>query len=278
MGAARRRKDRGRRRARRAVLLCLLAGMMVAAGNLGYRGVAELAERRRGDQFYTRLASVVISSTHAAGHAPTPSPTPAAPLPVLPATTPAPRRSQMDFGALRESCPDAVGWLRLADSVIDYPVVQGVDNDFYLRHLADGTENEAGSIMLDQANAGDFSDSVSILHGHHMRSGAMFGDLEEYAQEAYFRAHPVFELFTPQGDYEAWVFAAYTVDGYSYDYPTGFADAEEFAAFVRVAVEATPYETGVSVTSGDRILLLSTCAYSYEGARFVVLGKLVEVL
>ena len=86
------------------------------------------------------------------------------------------------------------------------------------------------------------------------------------------------ELFTPQGDYEAWVFAAYTVDGYSYDYPTGFADAEEFAAFVRVAVEATPYETGVSVTSGDRILLLSTCAYSYEGARFVVLGKLVEVL
>ena len=88
----------------------------------------------------------------------------------------------------------------------------------------------------------------------------------------------MFELFTPQGDYEAWVFAAYTVDGYSYDYPTGFADAEEFAAFVRVAVEATPYETGVSVTSGDRILLLSTCAYSYEGARFVVLGKLVEVL
>ena len=136
----------------------------------------------------------------------------------------------------------------------------------------------AGSIMLDQANAGDFSDAVSILHGHHMRSGAMFGDLEEYAQEAYFRAHPVFELFTPQGDYEAWVFAAYTVDGYSYGYPTGFADAAGFEAFVREAVEATPYETGVSVAPGDRILLLSTCAYSYEGARFVVLGKLVEVL
>ena len=152
--------------------------------------------------------------------------------------------------------------------------MQGEDNDFYLTHLADGTPNSSGSIMLDRANAGDFSDTVSILHGHHMRSGSMFGDLDAYEDEAFYRAHPTIRLCTPAGDCDVAVFAAYTVDGYAFGYPTSFADEASFDAFVRRAVSATGYETGVEVAWGDRILLLSTCAYAYDGARFVVLGKI----
>ena len=163
-----------------------------------------------------------------------------------------------------------------ADSVIDYPVVLGQDNDFYLHHLPDGTANGAGSIMMDAANSGDFGEAVNILHGHHMRNGSMFGRLEAYKREAYYRAHPVMRLYTPAGDCDVAVFAACTVNGYTFGYPTSFEDEAAFAQFVRKAVSATAYETDVTVAYGDRILLLSTCAYAYSGARFVVMGKIEE--
>ena len=183
----------------------------------------------------------------------------------------------MDFQALRRRYGDVVGWLRLADSPVDYPVVQGRDNAYYLDHLPDGTPNAAGSIMMDQANSPDFADQVTILHGHHMASGAMFGSLEEYAREDYYRRHPTMELFTPQGDYRVRVFAAYTVDGASFAYPTGFGGEREFSEFIRRAQAATPYDTGVTPGSADRLLLLSTCAYDYRNARFVVLSRLEPV-
>lgn len=195
-----------------------------------------------------------------------------------PARTPEPtpfvNRSEINFPALWQTCPDVVGWLRLEDSVIDYPIVHGGDNDFYLHHLPDGSANAAGSIMMDQANSGDFGDDVNILHGHHMRSGTMFGGLEAYKREDYYRAHPVLRLYTPAGDYDVKIFAAYTVNGYTFGYPTSFEDETAFAQFVRKAVSATAYETDGTVEYGDSILLLSTCAYAYTGARFVVMGKI----
>ncbi|MGN0746003.1 MAG: class B sortase, partial [Aristaeellaceae bacterium] len=193
-----------------------------------------------------------------------------------PEPTATPRQSAMDFAALWQTCPDVVGWIRLEDSGIDYPVAQGEDNDYYLHHLADGTENKSGTIMMDVANASDFSDTVTILHGHHMRGGTMFGHLADYKKESYYQAHPVLKLFTPAGDYDVAVFAACTVNGYTFGYPVSFADETEFDNFVRKAVSSTPYETGVSVRYGDRLLVLSTCAYSFEGARYVVMGKLLE--
>lgn len=193
-----------------------------------------------------------------------------------PAPTPFVNYSEIDFPTIWQTCPDVVGWIRLNDSVIDYPVVLGEDNDFYLHHLPDGTANKAGSIMMDQANSGGFTEAVNILHGHHMRSGSMFGRLADYKQEEYYKAHPTIRLYTPAGDYDVAVFAAYTVNGYTFGYPTSFEDEAAFTQFVRKAVSATPYETGVELQYGDRILLLSTCAYSYTGARFVVMGKIIE--
>lgn len=193
-----------------------------------------------------------------------------------PSPTPFINRSEIDFPSIWQTCPDVVGWIRLADSVIDYPVVLGQDNDFYLHHLPDGTANGAGSIMMDAANSGDFGEAVNILHGHHMRNGSMFGRLEAYKREAYYRAHPVMRLYTPAGDCDVAVFAACTVNGYTFGYPTSFEDEAAFAQFVRKAVSATAYETDVTVAYGDRILLLSTCAYAYSGARFVVMGKIEE--
>lgn len=194
----------------------------------------------------------------------------------VPEPTPFVNRSEIDFPTLWQTCPDVVGWIRIEDTVIDYPIVLGEDNDFYLEHLPDGTSNKAGSIMMDQANSGKFLEAVNILHGHHMRNDTMFGRLDDYAKEKFYQAHAVIQLFTPAGDYDVAVFAACTVNGYTFGYPTFFEDEAAFMQFIRKAVSATPYETEIEVEYGDRILLLSTCAYSYSGARYVVMGKILE--
>lgn len=183
--------------------------------------------------------------------------------------------SKVDFDSIWRTCPDAVGWIELEDSAIDYPVVQGDDNEFYLHHLADGTPNETGSIMMDSVNAADFSDTVTILHGHHMRSGAMFGNIVYYDDEEYYKKHSYIKLYTPSGDYDVAVFAAFSVNGYTFRYPTSFADEGEFNRFIRKALSATPYKTDIEVGYGERILMLSTCTYSFEGERYIVLGKIM---
>ena len=184
--------------------------------------------------------------------------------------------SALDFDALRLTGPDIVGWVSIEGTVINYPVVQGEDNRFYLSHLPDGTPNSAGSIMMDVANTDLFTDDVTILHGHHMRSGAMFGDLEEYEREAYYLEHPMMRLYTPRGDYDVAIFAAYSVDGSTFAYPTAFSGQEGFDEFIARARSRTPYQTDVEVAYGDHLLMLSTCAYAYEYERFLVVGKILD--
>lgn len=184
--------------------------------------------------------------------------------------------SEVDFDALRVTCPDIVGWIEIPGTVIDYPIVQGEDNAFYLKHLPDGTANVNGSIMMDQVNSPVFADDVTILHGHHMRSGAMFGDLNEYEREAYYLEHPMMRLYTPAGDYDVAIFAAYSVDGATFAYPTVFSGREGFEAFLHRARTRSYFQTDVEVAYGDRILMLSTCAYAYENERFLVVGKILE--
>lgn len=299
-------------RLRRRLLILLLALCLGGAACLGYMGIAELMERRQGNAYYARLAEAAhpvealvfgssseaapesvqeeavavetsvteaIHSTASAQKLDAASPVtihepePSKPSVAEVASTAKPS-SAMDFNALRESCPDAVGWIRVEGGGIDHPIVQGSDNDFYLKHLPDGSANALGSIMMDQANDPGFGDMLTILHGHHMRSGAMFGSLTDYRQEKYYRSHPTIRLFTPAGDCDAEIFAACTVNGYSFGYPTSFEDEAAFDQFVRKAVSATPYETGVDVQFGDQILLLSTCSYEYSGARYIVMARL----
>ena len=273
----------GRRRFRRFLLVVLLLACLAGAGYLGYMGFAELRERQQGEEFYANLAASVgngAADGNADGNMIGVSPDAAGlryETGLIPSgqTGHADNVSEIDFQTIWQTCPDVVGWLRIDDSGVDYPIVLGEDNDFYLHHLPDGTENAAGSIMMDEANSGLFQETVNIIHGHHMRNGSMFGNLDDYGDEEYYRAHSVLRLYTPAGDYDVAVFAAYTVNGYTFGYPTSFDDEAAFDQFIRKAISATPYETGVDVAYGDRILMLSTCAYSYNGARYVVMGKIL---
>ena len=258
----------GKRRARKCIAALVLIVCMGAAIYMGYMAAVELLERKAGTDYYAELAD----DFEQAG-----------------ATTELMREeglaeytgefrngTEIDFAALWETCPDVVGWIRIDGTVIDYPVVLGTDNQYYLSHLPNGAANSAGSIMMDVACEGDFSSMVTILHGHHMRSGAMFGDLDEYAKSEYFAEHPTMRLMTPDGDFDVAIFAGYYVNGYTYEYRTGFSDAAAFDAYVEDAVTRSAFRADVDVKYGDRIVMLSTCAYVSEEARFVVLGKIIE--
>ena len=86
----------------------------------------------------------------------------------------------IDFQAKREIFPSIIGWIQSEGTVINYPIVQGANNEFYLHHLPDGVPHPWGAIFLDYRNSGDFSDASNLIYGHNMRSGDMFGSLKQY--------------------------------------------------------------------------------------------------
>lgn len=245
-----------------ALVICL-----AVAGWSGYMGISELLERKSGTDYYAELAA----SVHAGAAEPTAAPT----------ETPAPELSALveptlDFDALRVEFPDLVGWIRIDDTSIDYPVVQGIDNDFYLTHLPNKEKNSSGSIMMDVACDPAFESAVTILHGHHMRSGAMFGDLDLYLEDGYFEAHPVIHLSTPGMNCDVEIFCVTIVDGRSYGYETSFEDEQAFAAFLEELTRDNAIDAEYEIEFGDRLLMLSTCDYSYEDARLLVVGKIMD--
>ena len=107
----------------------------------------------------------------------------------------------VDFAALESINSDCVAWIRIDGTAIDYPVVQGYDNSFYLKHLFDGEWNGAGCIFLDSRVEPDLSDRHSVLYGHHMKNGTMFSDIAKYKDQTYYENHATGMILTPSKNY-----------------------------------------------------------------------------
>ncbi len=183
----------------------------------------------------------------------------------------------VDFDALFADCPDVVGWLYCPDTPINYPVVQAGDNDYYLRRLLDGTWNSSGSIFMDYRCAADFSDWNSIFYGHNMKNDAMFGTLQDYKKQEYYDAHPVLYLLTPAQDYKIELIGGYTTPGTAED-TYGLPDTQEGRdMLIAKAQQQSTFQTETEVNGDDRLITLSTCAYDYDLARYVLVGVLEEL-
>lgn len=269
-----------REKRRRTCLVLLLINCLFGAALLFLLGYYELKDRKAGEDFYKTEVHALMATP-----AILPEPTQAQETEpseetALPQPSDEPAREQLgqsekDFAAMQAEWPDVKGWVKIDDTRIDYPVVQGEDNIYYLNHLPNKTRNAAGAIMMDMSNQGDFSDMITILHGHHMKSGNMFGDLDLYLEEAYYLAHPTVKLYTPKGDCTAEIFAVCHVDATKFQYPISFADAADFDAFVQDCIDKTPFDTGIVPQYGDQLLMLSTCAYVlYDDARLLVIARI----
>lgn len=186
-------------------------------------------------------------------------------------------RVVVDLDALQAISDQGVGWIMSDDKSINYPVMQGTDNDYYLNHLVDGTVNRNGSIFMDHRNDPQLGDRNTFIYGHNMRDGAMFASLSLYSTQSYREAHPELLLFTPDGSFSLQVFAGCVVPGNSDLYQLSYHDDEAFVSYIEKVRVLSDFSSDVQVRAEDRIATLSTCSYSYEDARYLLFCKLVPM-
>lgn len=264
----------------RAILISILIGLMLAVFLFaGWKLYTISHEYRVAQRSYNKLSDQFVSDA-------TPAPLPSLPQggsqggsqngqqPVAPVLAD-PSPISVDFDALLAKNPDVKGWLYCADTVINYPVVQAADNDYYLHRLYDRSYNGSGSIFIDYRCDGSFQSRIAILYGHHMNDGSMFASLVNYRKQEYYDAHPVMYLNTPDGNYLVELFSGFITAADSAVYVFGFESDEAYAAYLAKMQAFSDFESEIAPTIDDRIVVLSTCTYEYNDARYVVFGRLV---
>ena len=184
---------------------------------------------------------------------------------------------EIDFVSLKEINEDVVGWLYLPDTVINYPVVQGEDNSYYLKHLVDGSYNANGSLFVDYHNKMDFSDDNTLIYGHHMDSGKMFATLVKYKNQEFYDAHPVAYFLTEEKDYKIEIFSGYVTTHDSDSYLLMAGSREQTIEWMKEMFHNADFFADVTITPEDHIVTFSTCDYEFHDARYVVHGRLVEI-
>ncbi|MEA4813272.1 MAG: class B sortase [Anaerolineaceae bacterium] len=184
----------------------------------------------------------------------------------------------VDFERLKAINPDAIGWIFSENTTINYPLVQGRDNIYYLNHLVNNEYNKLGSIFIDYRNKPDFGDEHTFIFGHNMNDGSMFYDLEKYKDPAYFEKHPFIYILTKQTFYRIEVFAGYVTNPQNIgELYFNFASPEAKERYVSEGKLRSNFHADITVGEKDKIVSLFTCDYSTEDARFIVLGKLVPL-
>ena len=187
-------------------------------------------------------------------------------------------KPQLGHGSvvLGELSDDAVAWLTIDNTSIDYPVMQGRNNDEYINKDPFGEFSLSGSIFLDSRNRADFSDPYSILYGHHMEHGAMFGSLDDFIKQEYFDQHRTGTLITTSGqDYTIRLFAACKADATEktvFDPPD--STNEELLQYLKQ--HAAVFEPQ-GVDAHSRILAMTTCQSAESIERMIVFGILTPV-
>ncbi len=183
----------------------------------------------------------------------------------------------VDFERLQGDNPQVVAWLYCPGTAIDYPVIQGVDNEFYLHHSYTGAEDQSGAIFVDSQCSPGFTDSNSIIYGHSMKDGSMFGGLEAWEDQDYFDSHPVIWLLTPQENYKVRLFSGYTTSAYSNTYTIFRGPGSDFSAYLAECLAQSDFITEDRPSDDSRCVVLSTCAYDFDEARYVLHGRLEQV-
>ena len=188
-----------------------------------------------------------------------------------------------EYKTLYEKNKKLIGWLKIDDTNIDYPVMQTNNNEYYLDHNFNQEYDKNGSLFLD-CECSIYPRSTNlIIYGHHMKSGSMFGNLQKYAKESYGKEHAIiqFDSIYEKATYQVmYVFRSqvYNENDIVFKYYR-FIEAnskEEFDSYMKEMAALSLYDTGVTAEYGDSLLTLSTCDHSQEDGRFVVVAKRIQ--
>ena len=170
---------------------------------------------------------------------------------------------------LQAKYPDVVGWLTVPGTSIDYPFVWRDDNDYYLRRDLNGDDATAGTLFLDMRCEPDFSSQNTIIYGHHMKNGSMFGTLKAFADKEFFEANKHGTIYLPRETLTLEFFAYLVVshrDAEIYSIEPG----EDYLDYVK---QNARHFRDVALTGEDNLVTLSSCSYEFNNARMVLLAR-----
>lgn len=184
----------------------------------------------------------------------------------------------IDFDALLAKNEDTVGWIQFREpSVINYPIMQAEDNDYYLKRTFERKVNSSGSIFMDCDNNKEFTDENTFIYGHNMKNGSMFGKLRKYREKEFWEENPYFYIYTPDKRVRKYqIFSCYVVDAEADSYIKFYDTEEMYEEYLAMITGRSIYDTEVEVSPADQIVSLSTCTSRADDERFLVHAKLIK--
>ena len=182
----------------------------------------------------------------------------------------------VDFASLQAINPDIVAWLRIP-GVLEYPVVRGKDNSYYLNHTVQKTYNIAGSIFLDAKSDRNFHDFYTVIMGHHMQGRKMFGDIDLYTDVSFFEKNTTGTLYVEGRILKLETVAILKADAYDkYVYRTDWKEKEEKEELIRHIYELAVHTRGQRLTVEDQMIALSTCSSGNTNGRHLLICKVIK--
>lgn len=179
-----------------------------------------------------------------------------------------------DINKLENEYEGATGYIDIPNTNISYPIMQGEDNSYYLKHLPNGDRNKMGSIFLDYRNNG-FNDKNTIIYGHNFNNGTMFSDLLNYKSFEFYKNHSNYKIYTSDKVIEVAIFAVYIADATKDELPINF-ESTDFDDYLDMVLESNLINSEVSIDSEDNLITLCTCSNGSWKNRLIVIGKILN--
>jgi len=267
-------------RKRYIAVLCVSLAVLIVCGAGVINGISV---KKRAARQYEQLAETYVSQSAAGDIAPPDAKpeTAAPPDGASPEPVAEPYVSPVDFASLREINPDVVGWITVPGTDIDFPILMsGSDNGYYLTHDIYGEEIISASIFIEYYNSPDFTDFNTVVYGHNMNDGSMFGQLHRFEDPDFFAENRAVTVYLPDRELDYRIFAARYVGDEHILTVCDNTDPRSCEAYIADIFADRSGESNVDrsgpVTSGDRIVTLSTCDRYSASRRYVVHAVLAE--
>lgn len=182
-----------------------------------------------------------------------------------------PKAPEIDFASLKEINPDVIGWLQMECLDVSYPIVKGEDNDHYLHYTFEGQKNAAGAIFMECTNNSNFEDLNTIIYGHNMKNGSMFGTFRTLNDQESLTS-PYLWVCTPEKNYRYEIFTIHTTSASGDTYTLFSGVDEQYTEYLKKMKSASDMELPAQAAAEDKIVTLSTCTGN-DATRFVIQAK-----
>ena len=260
----------------RKVLMIVLAVVFAASGTLLLRQAGYYRQTQQSREQARQAAGLSQPEQTQLPEVQVPQDPP--PEPVQPEQRPLEEQADylwdVDLAGLRQTNPDVLGWISIPGTQLDYPFLQGEDNQYYLNHTWQGKRNAAGSVFLECKVSADFSDFNTIVYAHNMKNGSMFGSLRQYRTQSHYEANPYIYIMDDSGVRRYEIFAAFEAEVVGYTYRLDVDTPEKKQAFLDYSARRSVIETEIVPTVEDSVITLSTCTGNGYDHRWVVQGVL----